>query len=930
MAWPDDRLQHRTRVAFGADRGDDPGTWEWTDVTDDVPAQSIGITRGRQAEAGAVTPGQISMVLDNNSGDYTPELATGAHYPHVVQGVPLQESLRGSTTFIELPGTGARISTPDTDSLGLTGDFDLRVDVTLTEWRRPGHHVPLMAKGNSTGTNQSWELGIHEDGAPYVVWRESTDTNGVVTVACEQNVVVPPSGRLAVRAAVDLDNGSAGFTVYFWTAPTLDGTWTALGDAQTYDVASALVTSTAPVQAGHVEYPAQTGALPPVGRLHGLEVRDGIDGTVVASVTAADVDEDASSFTGGEGLTWTVTAPAAATRWVPRITAALASWEPEWPHGDLSTDDDDGDARSMITAYGPLQRMTQGASPLQSTLRRRIPTAPASDRLLAYWPCEDGTASTQAGSGLPGGAPMRMTGVTWASDDSLPGSAALPSVGDGAVLSGTVPAPTGTAPTGWRLECVYRVDTEPASESQVINVRLSGSQFSDIKLSLDGSDFTVTFVFAGDTADTTSTLPVPNSIGTWNRLVLYAEQVTSTTMQLHFGVITIGGTVYGVDSPTSTGTIGRVTGVYATYGAAIEGLRIGHIAVFATAQTSIFDDADTAFVGELAAERMIRLCGEEGVPLLVCGDTTTTAPMGPQGLSTLVALLQECADTDGGILSEQRDRLGLKYRTRTSLYNQTAALTLDAGLNEIANPFKPKLSDQGLRNKITATRSGGSSATVSDADSIARSGLYESQIPVNPETDDQLPDIAAWQVHLGTAPGMRYSQITSDLTVAPNLADAWLAADLGDLLKVTNLPPQHPKNAVQALAQGFTETYSPTSWTVAANCTPGEPWNVGVIGSTDRPPRAGTAGCVLADDATATATTLTVTTTAGPRWVDSATYPDDFPFDWDVAGERVTVTAITGTGTEQTATVTRSVNGVRKAQASGAAVRLADRTYTAR
>jgi hypothetical protein len=361
--------------------------------------------------------------------------------------------------------------------------------------------------------------------------------------------------------------------------------------------------------------------------------------------------------------------------------------------------------------------------------------------------------------------------------------------------------------------------------------------------------------------------------------------------------------------------------VYATYGAAIEGLRIGHLAVFATAETSIFDDADTGFDGELAAERMIRLCGEEGVPLLVCGDVTATMPMGPQGLNTLVALLQECADTDGGILGEQRDRLGLRYRTRTSLYNQTPALSLDAGLNQLANPFQPKLSDQGLRNQITASRSGGSSATVADTASIARSGRYDSQVQVNPQADRQLPDIAAWQVHLGTAPGMRYSQITSDLTVAPGLAEAWLGADLGDLLEVTDLPPQHPTDAVQALVQGVTETYSPTSWTAAANCTPGGPWTGLAVLDEDTPPKADTGGSELAVTVDADDTTLSVTVTGTALW---STDPDQYPADLRLGGgEVVTATACTGTSSPQSLTVTRGVNGVRRGWDAGTTVALA-------
>ena len=56
--------------------------------------------------------------------------------------------------------------------------------------------------------------------------------------------------------------------------------------------------------------------------------------------------------------------------------------------------------------------------------------------------------------------------------------------------------------------------------------------------------------------------------------------------------------------------------------------------------------------------------------------------------------------------------------------------------------------------------------------------------------------------------------------------------------------------------------------------------------------------------------------TAGNLWITTAGFPSMFPFDINVAGERITVTAITGSSTPQTFTVTRAVNGVSKAQAA--------------
>jgi hypothetical protein len=66
------------------------------------------------------------------------------------------------------------------------------------------------------------------------------------------------------------------------------------------------------------------------------------------------------------------------------------------------------------------------------------------------------------------------------------------------------------------------------------------------------------------------------------------------------------------------------------------------------------------------------------------------------------------------------------------------------------------------------------------------------------------------------------------------------------------------------------------------------------------------------------ATSLSFVTASGyPIWTTSA---GDFPFDVMIAGERCTVTNITGSVSPQAATVARSVNGVVKAHASGASV----------
>jgi hypothetical protein len=90
-----------------------------------------------------------------------------------------------------------------------------------------------------------------------------------------------------------------------------------------------------------------------------------------------------------------------------------------------------------------------------------------------------------------------------------------------------------------------------------------------------------------------------------------------------------------------------------------------------------------------------------------------------------------------------------------------------------------------------------------------------------------------------------------------------------------------------------------------------------------------TGGCQLNEALDETETAVDVLTTGTYRWVDSATYPTDFPFDIRTGGEVMRVTACTGTTTSQTFTVTRSINGVRKSHASGQDLSLANPVYVA-
>lgn len=228
---------------------------------------------------------------------------------------------------------------------------------------------------------------------------------------------------------------------------------------------------------------------------------------------------------------------------------------------------------------------------------------------------------------------------------------------------------------------------------------------------------------------------------------------------------------------------------------------------------------------------------------------------------------------------------------------------------DVLNPLRPVLDDQGSRNDVTARRTDGGEARVTDAEHITAHGHRDDAVTVDVADDAQLPDQAGWRVLLGTVPGMRYPEITPALDVRPQLVDQWLGTELGDKGLITDLPPQHPTGTVEVMAEGYTETIQPHRWDVRINASPGGPWTVGQLppgdetsAGPDEPNRLDTSGSELLAAVDADDTTFTVYTPQdGPHertlWMPSGgpggIGTGEFPFDVKLGGETCRVTAVT-------------------------------------
>jgi hypothetical protein len=212
---------------------------------------------------------------------------------------------------------------------------------------------------------------------------------------------------------------------------------------------------------------------------------------------------------------------------------------------------------------------------------------------------------------------------------------------------------------------------------------------------------------------------------------------------------------------------------------------------------------------------------------------------------------------------------------------------------------------------------------MSISDPPAGVGDYAKTQTVNTQYDAQLQDVGGWMVHAGTVDQARWPGIPVNLARAEIQAGGLyypvLDADIGDYLELANLPDVVLCDPVKQLLFGSKESLGGFHHTVEFNAVPEVPYEVIIL---DDPVygRVDTDGSTLASSVSAAATTLSVSTVSGfPLWTTAAA---DFPFDIAIAGERITVTNVTGTSSPQSFSVTRAVNGVVKSQSAGADVRL--------
>jgi len=598
--------------------------------------------------------------------------------------------------------------------------------------------------------------------------------------------------------------------------------------------------------------------------------------------------------------------------WINRFSGYVRSWSISWP-GDSALM-----ALTRVEAVGILGRLGRGNPPVWSPLRRAIGGAQHSG-LLAYWPGEDVADSTRAGSAVSGVAAMTVTGAAKFADvtPSLSSGATLRlgasriiNLNGGASLNGRVP-PGSSTPVQWSVQFGAQVDAfAVGADVPIVEWATPGGTLVRWRV-VQTTSFTVQVIAYTASGAATTLLTATGVFTGFAEYTVTAAQSGSDVQVrfLEFGEMD--------GSATLTGhTLARVTDLTANPDrvATAATFGFGHAQVWDTAAAPSFADLWLAARGELAHDRIARLCAEDGVPLTIPPvDEADGIIMGSQQDGELLELLRECEATDQGLLYE--DGWGLGYLPRVDRYNAPVELTIDGGARELGGGIQPVADDQALRNRWEVSRVGGSSAVAEDADSIAVAGIIDASAEINLDSDDTLAHHAHWRLHTTTSGEPRYQSIAVNLGVARHLAPDWVRCRPGSRIQIVSPPAQAGVDTIDQLIVGAREVISRRSWRVTPWTVPARPWQVAEV---DGEQRVASDGSSLAADLAADGMTLVIASTGVP-WVTDPAY---FPLELRVGGERITVSAISGSSSPQTATVAPGGRTLARAWPAGTEVQV--------
>lgn len=913
----------------------------WTDIVRDdsngyriLTEDGITITRGHSAEQQRTTASTMDLTILDPRGVFNNQNPRSPFYGILPRNVPIRAYTRRPVSALWSPtdASGSWL-TVSSAAMNVAGDIDVIVDFDVARLRGTVGTM-LVSKWVISGNQRSWAVWVNSQGKAVYSWSPNGTT--INNVICP--TPLPPTGRISLRVLHDVVNG-ANNIVFFSTAPTYGGTYTPLAQVVTAgNVTVFASTATLEVGAGNTGNGVFFGCGTLRGRIYTFQVT--VNGSVVAFTDFTTRSIGSINYVDAYGNTWNMQGgPNGALteitdadyRFYGEVSSLPQSWDPT---GKV--------VKVKLEASGVIRRLDTNATPVRSPIYKNfINLAPT-----GYWTAEDGTTATVAGSSVTGSNPATLQDITFTTDATLPGSAGVMQMGGtGPVFVGTPKVSTVTASTLANCVVFFKFPSIPVSNLTLFSLSVAGGSASRVDFVVETAAYRVNVYDVNGAILTTAGFTYGTNASPTNWIGLkvgLTPNGATTDMDFQWYPVGSGLTYfYASGAFNYAGRAGRFSKLTVQGLGALNGVKMAHLLLTqfnVPFVSGSFIQYSQGYAGELAADRWRRVLADAGIDSKIFGLNSDTEAMGPQPFDTTMNILYECADVDGGEIVEPRARLGLDYRTRVSMQNQYG-LGLNYGtgqsVKQLSGELNPVPDDLNVANDITLSRRNGASVQVtldsgpmSTLDpTLGGIGRVQSAPEINNYLDTRLQALAQYMLGLSTWPDARYPTVQLALHRSSAFAfyDAafTLAAntDVGDIFGITNLPIFLPPDALVLMARGMTETFSQFNWDITYNATPGRPYTVTYLSDqASETDRADSSNTVLNASLTSTATSASFSTPTGALCVTTAANPAEFPFDVMIAGERVTVTAITGTSSPQAATLVRSVNGIVKAQVAGAAV----------
>lgn len=907
----------------------------WVEVTPDLTARKrISITRGRSDEGNDVDRSTADFEIKNPDGIYSPRNPNSPYYGVLGRNTPTRISVPGERSIIM--SSADIVSTPDAAALDIVGDLDVRVELQRNDWYTTG--CDLIGKYEPTGNQRSWAFYFSNFNGVNGKLAFAHTPTGSGAVQSFSSIAIPfPAGdRMAVRATIDVDNGASGYTITFYWADSIAGPWSVLGEPVIVAGTTSLFNSTAVMKIGDSGVSGGWGG-PNPGRMYAIEVRNGINGTVVSSWDSGNLTAGSPTFTDDQGATWTLAGTSEISDRNYRFYGEVASWPQRW-------DKTGTDVSSVVQASGLLRRLGATSESAGSAWKRAITKQYTS--LVAYWPFEDQQNSQTVAGGLddtPDGvvlpaAQWNFDTVQFGASSEFECSNPIMVMNHGSVML-TVPTHTATGEYQVRWLGV-NPETNDDLGGYLLRINFTGGTLDYVEveyLASTGEMACNGWTLSGNAwASGSTNLGLPGTKG------LFTLELTQSGGNINFAIaFLVPGAPSGpFMSGSGAATMGTVTSIVTNPYQGSVAYAMGHVTL-QTDVTSLYDFSTqlNSWRSEKAGNRIKRICSEESIPFRAVGDMDETATVGAQPIDTVLGILRDCSDVDLGMIFEPRDMFGLGYRSRVSLLNQSPQILTaytDSTLSEAPTPTDD---DQAIANDVTANRIQGSQSRaqllvgpLSVQSPPNGVGRYAVAVSINVNNDGQLLDQASWRMRLGTDDNPRYPQLQFDMARDQVVSDTALTdsiagANVGDLIRITDPPAFMPPRNIDQIIEGWVETMANFEWRFSFNCSPGTSQTTGqyqnssgdsINGYTWRYQPTAT---LLGEDLDTTETGIDINVSDDALWTTTV---DDYPFDIVIGGERMTVTACSGASSPQTLTVTRSVNGVVKSHTTGAAIELVD------